>query len=160
MAFVWILVSCVVSVWLCGAADGGRFTFMAAFFGACVGWLISRWQRASQRIDRLENELQAMREGAAARSRAEPSAPGRSESAMPSRAEPVAMRTEDFILTPTPPTPEAAAPAAKRTAPPSESTTPPPRPLTLESLQYSAQPDRARGSSVERERVVLPPTPA
>ena len=53
MAFVWILVSAVVSLWLCAAADGERVSFTAAFFGACVGWLISRWRRASQRIDRL-----------------------------------------------------------------------------------------------------------
>jgi uncharacterized membrane protein len=94
-------VSAVVSLWLCSAADGGRVTFTAAFFGACVGWLISRWRRASQRIDRLESELKALHEGTPARSVVESVAP---------------MRTEDFILTP--PTPAAAPPGPDVSAPP------------------------------------------
>lgn len=61
MTFVWMLVFTVVSAWLCGAADNGRTTFTAAFFGACVGWLISRWRRAAERIDHLESELAKLR---------------------------------------------------------------------------------------------------
>jgi uncharacterized membrane protein len=75
MAFVWILVSAVVSLWLCAAADGERVSFTAAFFGACVGWLISRWRRASQRIDCLESELAKLRETGVARSATEPAMP-------------------------------------------------------------------------------------
>ena len=146
MTFVWIVVSAVVSLWLCAAADGGRVSFTAAFFGACVGWLISRWLRASERIDRLENELRAMREGAVRPSRAEASAPSRPEPPAPSRVEPVvAMRTEDFILTPPTPTvrPEAPEPRIQPIAQPATPTqpTPPPRPVLPPPSPKPAAPD-------------------
>jgi uncharacterized membrane protein len=122
MTFVWMLVSALVSAWLCGAVDGGRITFTAGFFGACIGWLISRWRRAAERLDRLEREVTTLRESTAVRAvapmiqptsqQAQPvtisaSAPGPAVSAAPVVPRPVATAVP---VAPPPPKPKPPAP--------------------------------------------------
>jgi uncharacterized membrane protein len=128
VTFVWMLVSTLVSAWLCGAVDGGRVTFTAGFFGACIGWLISRWRRAAERIGRLETEMAKMREGSAVRTISEP-------------ATPLTMRTlSDTPLPPSVPTPI----AAPTPAPPAPATTAPapvpPRPIFTQPPPKPAAP--------------------
>ena len=129
MTFVWMLVFAVVSMWLCGAADGGGITFTAAFFGACVGWLFGRSRRAAERIDRLERELATMRESAGATVAAE-------------RVEPAVVRESDISAVPatasTPPVPTAIATAPSPLSVPSVPEVP--TPLFPESPPIPAAP--------------------